>query len=589
MLVKCADCDLMFDPRPSGRGPSRQRCPEHVKLRKQELVRARDMVARAEKWGVEIELVIAREVFERDRWICHLCGETIPELLRTTRVLGGTHEPLSPVIDHVIPLSKGGPHTMENCRAAHWTCNARKYNTVSDAATPPGEALPPVPVQRRAAPKGRRCELEGCVRPHDAHGLCRPHYVRLRKHGDPNKVRCGCGCGELITVAGHVTRIAYIDGHGVTGLTDSPDVKLKKNSMTQQVSERGKSFYGLTDDCLVWTGGKTPAGYGRLYLRVPGQKRRGRNVQVHRLAYELANGDGSAHNLTIDHLCGVRLCCNPNHLEAVTIAENLRRAAAVIVACPEGHLYDEENTDYSPERHRRCRKCNTDRYHVATHGHEFVDDPDNASKLRRRCLLCRRREEATPQFCPQGHEYTPENKRIDGKGKRVCQQCMWDRRHIPEFGHPFAPDPDGGSEKRRRCLTCHESKPDRTHCINGHEYNELTAEYTAKGQRNCVTCRLNASHVPQHGHEYIIDPNSPTTVRRCLVCFEAKHTVRQFCPRGHEFTPANTRLKRGWRNCRTCERNRQHRKLFDHDFVADPNSGKRVRCDTCWQRRTLGL
>ncbi|WP_051636969.1 HNH endonuclease [Rhodococcus sp. UNC363MFTsu5.1] len=553
----------------------------HVKLRKQELMRARDMLNRAQEWGVETEFVIAREVFERDGWICHLCGETIPELLRATRVLGGTHEPLSPVIDHVVPLSKGGPHTMENCRAAHWTCNARKYNTLSDTATPDDEALPTVPTQPRTEVEGRRCELVGCARPHYARGLCAPHYKRLRKYGDPNKVRCGCGCGELIMVGGHVAVVTYIDGHGLTGIADSPEAKLRANVTTQAVSERGKTFHGLTDDCVVWTGAKNPAGYGRVYLRVPGRKRKGRSAQVHRLAYELANGDGSAHTLTIDHLCGVRLCCNPNHLEAVTIAENLRRAAVVIMACPEGHPYGADNTDYSPDGHRRCRQCNTDRYHVASHGHAFVADPDNPSEVRRRCLICRQREESTPQFCPYGHEYTPENKRIDTQGKRVCQQCLWDRTHLPQFGHSFLPDPNGGSDKRRRCLTCHESKPERTHCVNGHEYTELTAEYTAKGQRNCVMCRLNAKHVQTHGHEYVIDPDSPATARRCLVCAEAKRATPQFCPYGHEFTPENTRLKSGSRNCRACERNRNHRRLFDHDFVADPHSGKRVRCLHC--------
>lgn len=512
MLAKCADCDVMFDPRPTGRGPSRKRCPEHVKLRKRELMRARDMVARATSWGVQTELVIAREVFERDGWMCHLCGDPIPEPLRgTPRILGGTHDPLSPVIDHVIPLSKGGPHTMENCRAAHWTCNASKFNTLSgdepdaEVEPPPVSAIPPI------TPTSSPCELEGCERPRFARALCQGHYHRLRKYGDANRVRCGCGCGELITVAGHVRGLVYIDGHGVTGIADPPDVKLRKNLVPEPVSERGQSFHGLTDDCLVWTGSKHPAGYGRIYIRVPGQKRRGRVVQAHRLAYELANGEGSAHNLTIDHLCGVPLCCNTNHLEAVTIAENLRRAAVVIVACPEGHPYDEHNTHRNPDGHRVCRQCNTDRYHVATHGHEFVNDPANTSDLRRRCLICRQREESTPQFCPQGHEYTPENKRIDVQGKRVCQQCLWDRRHIPEFGHSFVPDPNGGSTKRQRCLVCHEAKPERTHCVNGHEYTDLTTEITAKGQRNCVVCRLNSKHVPAHGHDYVIDPDSPAT------------------------------------------------------------------------------
>lgn len=52
----------------------------------------------------------------------------------------------------------------------------------------------------------------------------------------------------------------------------------------------------------------------------------GRMVRAHRLAYEHLVGpidDG----LQLDHLCRVRPCVNPSHLEQVTTAENLRRGA----------------------------------------------------------------------------------------------------------------------------------------------------------------------------------------------------------------------------------------------------------------------
>src|SRR5258705_13196608 len=89
MLVKCADCDTMFDPRPSGRGPSRRRCAVHRAQRKKELIRARTAVRRAEQWGVEVDTVIASAVFERDNWTCHICGREIPDHLRTVRTLLG--------------------------------------------------------------------------------------------------------------------------------------------------------------------------------------------------------------------------------------------------------------------------------------------------------------------------------------------------------------------------------------------------------------------------------------------------------------------------------------------------------------------
>lgn len=69
--------------------------------------------------------------------------------------------------------------------------------------------------------------------------------------------------------------------------------------------------------CLVWRRARTSNGYGALRVG-------GRVVLAHRHAYEQAVGPIPA-GLTIDHLCGVRLCVNPDHLEAVTNAENCRR------------------------------------------------------------------------------------------------------------------------------------------------------------------------------------------------------------------------------------------------------------------------
>jgi hypothetical protein len=72
-----------------------------------------------------------------------------------------------------------------------------------------------------------------------------------------------------------------------------------------------------TDDCWLWTGAKTSSGYG-MVSHDSGVR------PVHRVVYELLVGsipDG----LVIDHLCSVRNCVNPAHLEPVTNAENVSR------------------------------------------------------------------------------------------------------------------------------------------------------------------------------------------------------------------------------------------------------------------------
>ena len=67
------------------------------------------------------------------------------------------------------------------------------------------------------------------------------------------------------------------------------------------------------DGCWIWRGRIAPNGYGRL-----GSK------YAHRVMYELHVGPIPT-GLDVDHLCRVRHCVNPRHLEPVTRSENLRR------------------------------------------------------------------------------------------------------------------------------------------------------------------------------------------------------------------------------------------------------------------------
>ena len=72
--------------------------------------------------------------------------------------------------------------------------------------------------------------------------------------------------------------------------------------------------------CWFWVGGMSTRDYGVIYTS------RGHNIRAHRVAYEMTKGSIPA-GLVIDHLCRVHCCVNPDHLEAVTQAENVRRGA----------------------------------------------------------------------------------------------------------------------------------------------------------------------------------------------------------------------------------------------------------------------
>lgn len=89
------------------------------------------------------------------------------------------------------------------------------------------------------------------------------------------------------------------------------------------------------DGCWLWTGSKNPVtGYG-VVNNAPLHFR-----SAHRVTYELLNGP-VPEGLQLDHLCRVRLCVNPGHLEAVTSQINNRRAFTArgytVGVCGRGH------------------------------------------------------------------------------------------------------------------------------------------------------------------------------------------------------------------------------------------------------------
>ena len=120
--------------------------------------------------------------------------------------------------------------------------------------------------------------------------------------------------------------------------------------------------------CWLWTGARTnlkkkhgdPGQYGVLRINY-------RNVFAHRLSYEMHYHTTIPEGMTIDHVkargCTSTLCVNPYHLEVVTMRVNVLRGdgpsalAAKQTACIHGHLFDEENTYWSPKGYRCCRTC----------------------------------------------------------------------------------------------------------------------------------------------------------------------------------------------------------------------------------------
>ena len=126
----------------------------------------------------------------------------------------------------------------------------------------------------------------------------------------------------------------------------------------QPVEPRFLAKVQKTASCWLWTAWVERNGYGRFWLD-------GWQQSAHRVAYELYVGP-IPKGLEIDHLCRVRHCVNPAHLEAVTASENIRRMArlrtpyqSLMETCRNGHPYDAENTALTPTG-RACRECKRD-------------------------------------------------------------------------------------------------------------------------------------------------------------------------------------------------------------------------------------
>lgn len=156
------------------------------------------------------------------------------------------------------------------------------------------------------------------------------HYSRVRRHGDPNYIRAPratClidGCGGTVHGQGlcgkhHFRQTRYGDPLAVT----VTEVTAEQRFLAK-VNKHGAiaAYAPHLGRCWIWTGYTSRLGYG---IFGPG----GRSVTMpaHRWSYEHFVGpvpDG----LELDHLCRVRRCVNPLHLEAVTHRENCLRAVA---------------------------------------------------------------------------------------------------------------------------------------------------------------------------------------------------------------------------------------------------------------------
>lgn len=171
----------------------------------------------------------------------------------------------------------------------------------------------------------RTCSENGCDRPAQKRGRCNTHYERLRLTG-----------AFLTRDKDPVVRLwARINKNGPVP-TYRPDL----------------------GSCWIWQGA-TSSGYGRVYFD-------GRVRPVHHVVWTLTIG-AFPEGVEADHLCRVRACCRPSHIEPVPQRINLLRGASPAAGyarrshCAAGHPLEGPNADVyiQPGRPtwRHCRVC----------------------------------------------------------------------------------------------------------------------------------------------------------------------------------------------------------------------------------------
>lgn len=214
--------------------------------------------------------------------------------------------------------------------------------------------------------KATQCSVDGCNAGGSmVRGLCKMHYARLRRHGDPGEAKkqhavswAGKTC-EVIECDKQVFSKGYCTAHYKRWYRyGSPTGRPKQKTTEERFWEK----VNKTGSCWGWNAGVYENGYGVFHAR------KGEAGLAHRYSYELHKGE-IPDGLQIDHLCRNRICVNPDHLEAVTMEENLRRGLGYRIrngmddSCVHGHKYTPENTYINPNNPNdfRCRECRRER------------------------------------------------------------------------------------------------------------------------------------------------------------------------------------------------------------------------------------
>lgn len=138
-------------------------------------------------------------LYRRDSGVCYLCGEKCDWDDKQYGHVG----PKYPTIDHLIPISRGGLHSWDNVRLAHFECNCNKSNDLPDNID---ELIPEDAYKYKKEPVNQRKQTAQYSKNGDLINVYKSTAEASRQTGLKSKQIQNCARGECASYGGYVWR-----------------------------------------------------------------------------------------------------------------------------------------------------------------------------------------------------------------------------------------------------------------------------------------------------------------------------------------------------------------------------------------------